>query len=124
MLVVENEWAICQAITRLLSRDGYRVLSAGTGEDAERLLRTEPVTLLLLDLHLPDVRGDVLYHIATSVRPALAHHTLFMTGDITESAAALIMACGAPMLLKPFGSEALYRSVDMLLATRREANGG
>ena len=65
-------------------------------------LTTEHFDALLLDLRIPDMRGDVLFELAVAHQPHLQTQTLFITGDITEHAQRLIEACRCPFLLKPF----------------------
>jgi DNA-binding response OmpR family regulator len=59
ILVVEDDEPTRDAMTEVLSRHGYLVLTAGTGHDALGLLRTPlcPINVVLLDVHLPDVSG-------------------------------------------------------------------
>jgi DNA-binding NtrC family response regulator len=59
VLVVEDDEMVRDAMTRLLVREGYLVLTAATGHDAMGLLRTPStrVDVVLLDIGLPDVSG-------------------------------------------------------------------
>jgi DNA-binding response OmpR family regulator len=102
VLVVDDEPAICKALTLALCRAGCDAAAAQSGEEADALLRGERFDALVLDLRIPDLRGDVIYHLAASLQPQLRHQTLFITGDVSERAQALIHACGCPMLRKPF----------------------
>jgi DNA-binding response OmpR family regulator len=78
-LVVDDEPSICRALTIALSRAGYDVDSALSGEAAHEMLRSTHFDVLFLDLRIPDVRGDVLFHLAASLQPHLRHRTLFST---------------------------------------------
>ena len=62
VLLVEDDELVRDAITRILVREGYLVLTAPTGHDAIGLLRTpaSPIDLVLLDIGLPDVSGTDL----------------------------------------------------------------
>lgn len=102
VLVVDDEPSICKALAITLKRDGFEVLVAHGGEEALALLRTSAIDAMLVDLRMPDLRGDVLFHLATSLQPHLAQRTLFTTGDISERAQLLIRACDCPMVRKPF----------------------
>ena len=61
VLIVDDEAPLRRVLERSLARHGYRVLAAGSGEDAYRLLATESVDAVLLDIHLPMVSGLSLY---------------------------------------------------------------
>lgn len=57
IMVVEDEEDILELIQYHLTREGYRVVPARTGEEALRLARTGPPNLMLLDLMLPGMDG-------------------------------------------------------------------
>src|SRR5437763_17031576 len=59
VLLVEDDELVSDAVTRILVREGYLVLTAATGHDAIGLLRTpaSPIDVVLLDVGLPDVSG-------------------------------------------------------------------
>jgi DNA-binding response OmpR family regulator len=59
VLLVEDDELVRDALTRILVREGYLVLTAATGHDAIGLLRTpaSPIDVVLLDIGLPDVSG-------------------------------------------------------------------
>jgi DNA-binding NtrC family response regulator len=102
VLVVDDEPAICKALTIALQRAGYDVRSAQSGDSALALLAKEHVDVLLIDLRIPDTRGDVVFELAAATHPHLRHQTVFMTGDISERASRLVTSCKCPMLKKPF----------------------
>jgi DNA-binding response OmpR family regulator len=102
VLVVDDEPSICKALEIALSRSGYDVMTVESGETATTLLRAEHFDVMLLDLRIPDMRGDTIFEFAAATQPHLRTATLFMTGDITERAQKLIGACRCPALHKPF----------------------
>ena len=111
VLIVDDEPSICRALTIALSRGGYDAASAHSGEAAHAMLRADHYDVLVLDLRIPDVRGDVLFHLAVSLQPHLRRQTLFITGDVTERAQALIDDCQCPLLRKPFKLEDVLATV-------------
>jgi DNA-binding NtrC family response regulator len=61
LLVVDDEHLIRWSLEQNLKKQGYEVLTAGTGEDALRHVREEQPDLVLLDIQLPGISGiDVL----------------------------------------------------------------
>lgn len=102
VLVVDDEPSICKALTIALSRAGYDAEFALSGEAALGILRSQPVDVLLIDLRIPDTRGDIVYELAAAMQPHLRSQTLFMTGDITDKGHHLIAACKCNFLRKPF----------------------
>ena len=57
ILVVDDEHLIRWSLEQNLKKQGYEVLTAGSGEDALRLLREEMPDLILLDIQLPGING-------------------------------------------------------------------
>ena len=124
VLVVDDEPAICKALTIALERAGYEALSAQSGDSALALLTNEHVDVLLIDLRIPDTRGDVVFELAAATHPHLRHQTLFMTGDISERASRLVASCKCPMIKKPFELRDMLNAVEALLPEqRRDARG-
>jgi DNA-binding NtrC family response regulator len=61
ILVVDDEHLIRWSLEQNLKKQGYEVVTAGSGEDALRLVREEQPDLVLLDIQLPGIGGiDVL----------------------------------------------------------------
>lgn len=76
-LVVEDDGPVANVYTEALRVAGYEPEVVGNGRDAlSRISLTVP-TLILLDLHLPDVMGD---EILTAVRadPRLVNTRVFL----------------------------------------------
>ncbi|HVX41692.1 MAG TPA: response regulator [Gemmatimonadaceae bacterium] len=119
VLVVDDEPSICKALVMALSRAGYDATAAQTGEAALGILRTQHVDVMLIDLRIPDMRGDVIFEVAIGHQPHLRYQTLFMTGDITDRAQKLIGICKCPFLRKPFDLRDMFDSV-AALAPRME----
>jgi two-component system response regulator MprA len=57
ILVVDDDAASGDIVARLLAREGYRTRVATNGVDCLRILRTEPVDLILLDVMMPGMGG-------------------------------------------------------------------
>ena len=57
ILIVEDEEDILELISFNLSKEGYRIIGALSGEDAVRKMKSESVDLVILDLMLPGIDG-------------------------------------------------------------------
>jgi two-component system response regulator AtoC len=102
ILLLDDEPAICKALSLALTRSGYRVSASTSGDEGLRIVREQHVDALIIDLRIPDMRGDTFFELAAAIQPHLRSRSLFTTGDITERAQELIEACNCPMLRKPF----------------------
>lgn len=76
-IVVEDDRSVANVYTEALRVAGYESEVVGNGRDALNRIRQTAPTLILLDLHLPDVMGD---EILTAVRadPRLANTRVFL----------------------------------------------
>jgi two-component system alkaline phosphatase synthesis response regulator PhoP len=66
VLLVDDEENLASLVAAYLEREGYGVVSVGSGAEALRVLAQQPVRLVVLDLALPDMDGlDVCRQIRT-----------------------------------------------------------
>lgn len=124
VLVVDDEPAICRALTIALTRAGYDAIAAHSGDAALAVLATQHVDVMVIDLRIPDTRGDVVFELAAATYPHLRHRTIFMTGDISERAYKLILSCKCPALRKPFELKELFDAVHALSPSRAQGARG
>ena len=57
ILVIEDEPDIRKTLEYNISREGHKVLTAGSIHDAEKILQSQSLSLVLIDLMLPDGSG-------------------------------------------------------------------
>ncbi len=114
VLIVDDEPSICKALDMAFTYAGYEVITAKSGEAAIATVQTERIDVLLVDLRIPDVRGDEVFEYAAGVQPPLREHTLFMTGDISDQAVELIAACRCNYIRKPFDLSVMLDAVAAL----------
>lgn len=112
VLVVDDEPTICRALSIALRRAGYEPRSAETAAAAHPLLRHDQFDAMIVDLRIPDQRGDEFFDLAAALYPNLRHATLMTTGDTSERAFDLIHACRVPYLVKPFDLGQLIAVID------------
>lgn len=58
LLVTDDEEMIREAVASYLESQGYQVFRAENGEEALNILKREPISLVILDLMLPDLPGE------------------------------------------------------------------
>ena len=58
LLVADDEELIREAVASYLESQGYQVFRAENGEEALNILKREPISLVILDLMLPDLPGE------------------------------------------------------------------
>jgi len=57
ILVVDDEENARIALSKILSREGYEVASAGNGFEALNYLRGKEVELIITDINMPEMNG-------------------------------------------------------------------
>jgi CheY-like chemotaxis protein len=116
ILVAEDDPAIRAFAREVLSADGYRVLIARDGEEAEAIADGEDrgIDLLLTDVVMPGISGPALAQRLTAQRRAIK--VLYMTGYTNESLGSDgLTGDQISVLQKPFTSAALLHAVRALL---------
>ena len=132
LLAVDDEPSVARAVERDLRRRygrDYRVLRAGSGEEAlatlrEAKLRGTPIALLLVDQRMPGMSGVELLEAALEIAPDAKRALLTAYADTQAAIDAINRVSLDHYLLKPWDppEEQLYPVVDDLLdAWRAEA---
>jgi DNA-binding response OmpR family regulator len=117
ILVVEDERDVAELIRRMLEQLGNRCIVAGDAAAADRLLDREQVDAVTLDLSMPGRAGLEWLEGIASERPDLARKTLVITGlPLGVESVERLARCGAGVLAKPFGLEALREAVRTQIA--------
>ncbi len=106
ILVIDDEQNIREGSERILSRMGYRVLTAANGQQGLALVQAQPVAIVLLDLKMPGMDGmEVLTHIRLFDPEILV---IVITGYATIETAIEAMKKGAyDFIPKPFEPDQL-----------------
>jgi DNA-binding response OmpR family regulator len=81
VLVVDDEPKILDILRSYLEKNGYRALTAKNGKEALAALRSNAVSLMLLDLMLPDLSGEEL---CRRVRSESDMPIIMMTAKVDE----------------------------------------
>jgi CheY-like chemotaxis protein len=105
VLVVDDEEGVRASIADSLSSIGYRVVSAGDGPAALRLVMTEQPVLAILDFAMPGMNGAELARAAKAMRPELK--VVFASGYAQSEALEEIVGKSVTVLRKPFTIESL-----------------
>ena len=116
VLVVDDEAAVRELITQVLTAAGYRILSAKDGGEMFllHLAQLHEVSLILMDIGLPDQDGLSLARILQRTRPD--QRILFITGYTdSQGAASRALPTGLPLLKKPFTGAELLGAVQRAL---------
>jgi DNA-binding response OmpR family regulator len=120
---VDDEEPLRVMLGSLLRMNGFRVLLAGTSNDALRICArlTRPIDLLITDIQLPDLSGFDLAAVLAIERPATP--VLYISGALTEQDPEVQtrITPGRDFLAKPFAPEVFATKVKRMLSISRDA---
>lgn len=122
VLVVDDDPGICVTLKNMLTRSGFKVDIAHTGEEAIAMEEKDGYGLIFLDLKLPTINGLETYLALKKISPD--SEVIIMTGhgqemeDLVEHALAEnAYAC----LYKPFDIEEMFGLIDEIKKMKRKA---
>jgi two-component system, cell cycle sensor histidine kinase and response regulator CckA len=116
VLLVEDEATLRMLTARILRDLGYRVLEASQGAQAIELVQeqTQPLHLLLTDIVMPGMRGNLLAEHLIDLLPNLK--VLFMSGYMGSALEVQdLPGARAAFLQKPFSPDLLARKLREVL---------
>ncbi|WP_163846244.1 response regulator transcription factor [Pseudooceanicola aestuarii] len=119
VLLIEDEQNIIEAISFILSRDGWRVATHSNGVDAVAAVQARQPDLVILDVMLPGRSGyDILKELRAS---AMARDlpVLMLTARGQSRDRDLAVAAGASRFMtKPFSNAEVLEAVNDLIGAR------
>lgn len=113
ILVVEDEKTLLETLAYNLVRQGYRVLTASSGQDALDTARQENPDLVVLDVMLPGIDG---FEVCRILRREMSMPILMLTARDEEIDKIVGLEVGADdYMTKPFSMRELIARVKALL---------
>jgi DNA-binding response OmpR family regulator len=91
---------------------GYQVISVRSGVEGLREIMKAPVDLVICDMMMPQMGGEMFYWAVTRVRPAAGQRFIFFTGHKNNPAIDFFFQrVNATVLFKPFKMSALDAAI-------------
>jgi signal transduction histidine kinase len=120
ILVVDDEPEIAGLLAEMLSLEGHRVETAGSGVIALEKLRERAYDVILSDMRMPGLDGPGLYRELERHHPELVRRFISITGDtLSPETREFLEQTEAPSLSKPFVMDDVRRVVQQILRTRQ-----
>lgn len=120
LLVVDDDAFMRDVLADALEGEGWRILSAGSGEEALALLGRHPVQVVLSDQSMPGMQGTELMARVCREYP----HTVRLILSGLSEVEAIERACAAGLvdrrLAKPWAAAALREDLRAAFALQRE----
>lgn len=112
ILVVDDEPKILEVVSAYLLSKGYQIFTADCGRAALEIFERQSISLIILDLMLPDMSGE---EICRSIRRKSRVPILMLTAKVDESSQIQGLSIGADdYILKPFSLKVLAARVETL----------
>ena len=103
ILVVDDELMMRKLLTKILSREGYNVLTAQDGAEALDIIRKETVNIVISDMKMPKMNGFELLRLVKKDYPAIGMIIMTAYGDTYTVKDALLLGADE-YITKPFKS--------------------
>lgn len=114
ILIVDDEMIMRESLAGWLERDGHKVVSAASGEDAMEILQNSRFDVLLVDIKMEGMSGLEVLRLVKESDPEVAVVMITAYGSISTAIEA--MKNGAyDYLLKPFDPDALGVLIDKII---------
>lgn len=113
ILVVDDEEKIRDVMVSYLNKEGFKTLEAATGKEALYTLQNLPVDLVILDLMLPDMEGEL---VCQTIRQNHSVPILMLTAKVSENNRIKGLSIGADdYVTKPFDPREVVARVRAIL---------
>ncbi len=114
-LIVEDTESIAMLYAAMLTKHGYDVISAGTAKQAEACLLDHSISIVILDIGLPDRDGlDLLSDILVR-KPDMRVIVVTANGSMNKAVEAMRLG-GSDFLVKPVNEAKFMGAVDNAVA--------
>lgn len=114
IMIVDDEPANLRLLERLFRQD-YKVITAGSGEEALELLEQHDTSLLITDQRMPNMSGLELLKRTAELRPHMVRMILTGYTDVGTLVEALNSGLVYQYLTKPWSNEELRLTVTRAL---------
>ncbi len=117
ILIVDDEMRVREILSRKLTDDGYNCLTAPDGNVALKMLKTDHVELVLLDVMMPGKAGPEVLRDIKSKYPDIAVIMVTAVADV-QTAIGLMRMGAYDYIIKPIELNVLSVSLDRALEKR------
>jgi len=117
VLVVDDERDICKALSIILTKEGYTVTEAHSGEQAMELVQRQSFDLVMTDIKMEGMDGFEVLRQTQQISPATT--VVMMTAFASVGSAVEAMRAGAAdYITKPFINDEIRLTVKRLMEDR------
>ncbi|MEA3499255.1 MAG: response regulator, partial [Campylobacterota bacterium] len=120
ILVIDDSKVICYLIKSLLENKNYNIFTALNAKDGLKIIEKENLSLLILDMELPDMHGIGVMDKLRDIGSLNNFPILVVSGSNNPSTIRKVLKKGASDFLnKPFLYEEFLLKIDLLIKSSR-----
>ena len=117
ILMLEDEVEFRVMIKELLESHGCEVTCVGSGTEGFKCVMAQDFDVILCDLLMPTLPGDMFYLAVEKTRPKLCKRFIFISGNRADPRwEGFIKKIHGVILWKPFHTNELLTAIDRVLA--------
>ena len=116
ILLVDDDEALADTLKHLLEAHNFIVTTATNGAEALREVLEVDFDVILCDMLMPKMPGDMFYLAVKKTKPQLASRFVFITGNADNPKVEMFLkSIDALVLFKPVLTEELVRMISLVL---------
>jgi DNA-binding response OmpR family regulator len=125
VLLVDDDEALADTLKLLLESHNFIVTTSGNGKDALQEVMAFDFDVIICDMMMPKMAGDMFYLAVQKVKPQLNSRFLFVTGHADNPKVdSFLKSIDALVVFKPVLTEELVRMISLVLKRSQEAGKG
>ena len=112
VLLLDDDVDLRDLIEEYLVSRLYRVTAVGNGVEGLREIQKDSFDVIICDMMMPKLNGEMFYWATTRIRPAAGQRFIFITGYQNDpKVEAFFRRVNATSITKPFQVEALNAAI-------------
>jgi DNA-binding response OmpR family regulator len=122
VLLVDDDEALATTLKQLLESHNFIVTTSGNGADALHEVMAFDFDLIICDMLMPTMAGDMFYLAVKKTKPELANRFLFVTGHADNPKVdSFLKSIDANVIFKPVLTDELVRMISFVLQRAEHA---
>jgi DNA-binding response OmpR family regulator len=122
ILIVDDDEALADTLKLLLESRNFVVTTAHNGAEALREVQSFDFDVIICDMLMPKMAGDMFYLAVQKTKPELAKRFLFVTGHADNpKVESFLRSVDALVVFKPVLTEELVRMISFVFRRTADA---
>jgi CheY-like chemotaxis protein len=115
ILVVDDEARYRELLAKMLTKVGYRVITAADGNEALTLLENSHFNLIISDVFMPNLNGYALAARIRATDPDVP--IILISGYLSQESPKNLLGGSTEFIAKPLDSELIIATVQRLMSS-------